>query len=735
MSDINKPDIESLKVHQALGGSVSASEILAAHTSSIDGEIRPAQETMASAVEETIAGKKTLLVQAGTGTGKSLAYISGIVAAGKGRSVIATSTNQLSDQLLLKDLPAMEKTAKELKKDITFAALKGRNNYACLAKIAQIETENLEADNRFNFDDPAEINAKHENLKVNKAKRDSEALNQILEWSKSTESGERTEAPPSGENVWRQVSVSSSQCPGASKCPFGEPCFAERARRKAKKADLIVTNHAMLAQHAIPTATDSGIDLFGKIDNIIIDEAHNLPASLTSALSFQINESQLRDLYKSLNRISMTSELTHMRELEENLEIFGVELTKLPPKRIMGHSVGFIASARELVKTLLVMQKALLKISKSLSASGNDQENIARTEIALSELESTIYRINITAQDSVEDNVQWAEPSGNGGEMVLNVAPLDISVPFQNLTNGLSVIGTSATLKTGESFAPIINTLGLQGAQTLDVGSPFEYKKQGILYIPDESFPAPVGSERTEHTIAVKEELKALVEASGGRALCLFTTTRAAQDAAEFLRAELPHLNVLSHGDAAADILVQEFREDETSVLCATMGMWQGTDVPGPSCSLVVIDKIPFPTPDDILNQARSEKAAQNGRNGFYEVSVSHAAINLAQGSGRLIRTQSDQGVVAILDNRIITKQYGKTILASLPEFTRISERDKVLAALSRLASKNDKNISQPSFKPKPKPSQTKPKTYAQTPNSKKNVPVSSRKTRQIGKR
>lgn len=738
MTDSNsRPDIDSLQVQRALGASISGVELLQAHTAESGGEARESQETMCSSVHEAIQNRENIFVQAGTGTGKSLAYLAAAVASKSGRTVISTATNQLSDQLFYKDCPALQETAEKVGESFTFASLKGRQNYLCLAKAAQIEEENAQANNKLaGLEDTDDENQGNDSSLVAKAKAESREINALLEWSKETESGERSESPAARDSAWRKLSVSSKQCPGASKCPFGEECFAERARRKAKSADVVITNHALLSQHA-NQRSESGIDLFGKVDNLIVDEAHNLPASLTSALSFQVSESYVRETVKDVIRVTQSSaEAVNPRSMDTLVEEFGLAMLNLDSGRITIKPAALKVACQELIQALLNSRKIILKIAKQAATKG-EYELSAKSEIALSSVDALIVELNVVQENPDESTVQWTETNSQSGEVSLMVSPLDVSAYFQKMTESMTVVGTSATLKVGSSFTPMLESLGMENAKTLDVGSPFDYKNQGILFVPDESYPAPVGTERFDHTRAVQESLLKLVSAARGRSLCLFTTTKGALDAGEYLREHLPeNINVLVSGEAAADKLVQMFREDETSVLCATMGMWQGTDIPGNACVLVAIDKIPFPSPEDILNQARSENATNKGRNGFYAVSVSQAAINLAQGVGRLIRTQQDRGVVAILDSRLRTKTYGATLLQSLPEFTLISEQAKVEGALSRLTENmKESTVIREKFTPKPKPSAAKKSNKISSGKNGSNLPRSSKSTRRLGKR
>lgn len=725
-------DAESLGVYKALGGNLKASELLKAHTQSNAGESRPSQELMSEKVSENISEGSRLVVEAGTGTGKSLAYLSAAVVNGK-RTVIATATNQLSDQLFYKDCPSLVKTSEEIGIKFSYASLKGRQNYACLAKIAELQRQD-DAANSMELDGLEYPSSEDSNDKINNARILSNEINTLKTWTDTTESGEISDAPATSTAAWQAISVTSKQCPGASNCPFGDVCFAEIAKKKAKTSNIIITNHALLSQGA-SLSGDSGLEILGSPEVLIVDEAHQLASSLTSALSFVVSEETILAVLKEISKASaMLGTVTSKLSLEEAIDDFMDAASTVEPGRLSSKPVALTSTVYTLITKLMQSRNS---ITAGLKSKKIDDSTRAQCEIAMSAIESAVAELTVIKEPEKPEFVQWAEKSKDNKPLLYG-APLDVAPYFSQLTNEVSsVIATSATMKVGDSFHAIQAELGMDTGETVDVGSPFEYNKQGILYVPrGGSYPAPVGIDRKEHAEAVKQSNLELVRASGGRALCLFTTTRAAVETGQWLREQLDNegINVLIAGEASADHLVKSFRDDETSVLCATMGMWQGTDVPGNSCILVTIDKIPFPTPDDILNEARSQNASAQGRNGFYAVSVKNAAINLAQGVGRLIRRGTDKGVVAILDNRLRTKGYGETILTSLPNFVRSDDEKNTIAALERLKA----SLPAPEVV-----ANRETKTRAIDPihgsvkaaRTRKSTPVSSAKTKSIGKR
>ena len=713
---------DHLAVVAALGGQNSALAMLQAHVLETEGEHRPQQERMLNRVEEAISLRRNLLIQAGTGTGKSLAYAFAAAAAGK-RTVIATATNQLSEQLTRKDLPQVAGLMDRQKRPLDFVVLKGRNQYACKARIQ--EARALGSGQQEDTLPLAEGNDDLSDIA-----RQGKQFAQLMEWVETTQSGERSEAPAVADRVWRQISVSSSECV-RSECPFYSDCFAEKARAAARRADLVVTNHALLAQDVRMASLDDETDaiaapLLPRHEVLIIDEAHAFPSTLSDALSLRLETDGMRSHLRKARRVLDISDKAHsalLTRCAEALDSIEDSLANLPIGVLPNLPEEFRRSLDNGTVQFLSLARALRDASANLTKEGKGRQGTAALMLAnqVDDDAVTFSRCRAT-QDGT---VRWVEQLTPDGKPVLCVSPVDVGGLFAAALEGRTLIGTSATLKVGGDFGVQQRAFGLVDCDTDDVGTPFSYPKQGMLYIPKAPFPEPVGKERFEHTAAVLDELCALVEAAGGRALALFTTTNAAIKSAEYLRKQFPGLTVLAHGEAPAESLVREFSEDETSVLCATMGMWQGVSVEGPACSLVVIDKLSFPPPDDPLTQAKREFAAQSGGEGFKEVFVAKAAIDVAQAAGRLIRTSSDRGVVAILDPRILTKRYGQTLIASLPPFPIFTDRKTVTDALTRLTGGLAPNARKKPSKarPKPKPAAAKKVTKAGTLGARRRIP------------
>ena len=691
--------IRAINVTTALGGNSNPLTFLRAHVESTGGEHRKEQEEMVEAVTQALENKVPLLVQAGTGTGKSLAYLFPMAVLG-GRGVIATATNQLSEQLIRHDLPQVQKTMSKVNRHLSFALLKGRNNYACLEKTNELESLEKQS-NSSGFAETQDLlfdlepieNMNETKKKKAQAKEDASNLLELMDWVKHTDSGDRSEAPPVPDRLWNQVSTASADCPGAATCPFGKSCFTERAREIAKHSDIIVTNHALLARDLNSSGDILGT-LFGPHESIVIDEAHSFTSTLTSALSRELDP---RSISKFLTRAAKHLNADAIgKDSKESPLIAGArdDLEKLQNEMALIPTGPLLDLPTNMDNLIIVLTTRLLNIHKLLveEAKAVNKTDKVKKAIALQIVVDQAVKIadSVSSSRTVGDEqVRWVEKDRRDNTPVMYIAPIAVGDFLKRALEGRTLIGTSATLTVGGSFNPIAHTLGLdeegQLATTVDVGSPFDYPNQGMLYIPKAPFPEPVGKDRIEHTNAVLKELGILVKAAGGRTLALFTTTAGAVSAAQYLRNEFPGLSVHAHGEASADALVKQFTEEETSVLCVTMGLWQGVSVEGASCSLVVIDKVAFAPVDDVLTAARRAYVDKKGRNGFNEVIVGQAATSLAQGAGRLIRTSKDRGVVAILDPRLLTKGYGRILLKSLPDFKRFSDLKVVTDALERL--------------------------------------------------
>ncbi|MFC7450944.1 ATP-dependent DNA helicase [Rhodococcus daqingensis] len=669
----NVPDLLSVAV-QALGGAERTNQL-----------------TMASAVAHAIDTGEHLAVQAGTGTGKSLAYLVPSIrhAVESGRTVvISTATIALQRQLVDRDLPRLSDALEgSLGRRPEFAILKGRNNYLCLNKIHTGASE-----------DTAESAELFDAFAISRLGRE---VQRLTRWSSDTETGDRDELVPGvSDQSWRQVSVTSRECLGKSSCPVGEDCFAERARTEASKVDVVVTNHAMLAIDAI-----TGIAVLPEHDVVVIDEAHELVDRVTGVATAELAPSTIS---AAARRCVKLVEEQDADRFEASAEGWDAVLEELHAGRWealpdgAGHALAAVRDAAWAVRTAIGPARP--------GMNATDPEAAAARNAALAavdEVHDNAVRV-LTAFDEPDPakrkDVVWLADEERRGKLV-RMAPLSVGGLLRSrLFAESTVVLTSATLTVGGSFDGLAVNWGLPAESgsridpamatgteapadeasirwnSLDVGSPFDHAKAGILYVA-KHLPAPGRDGLAQSYL---DEIAELVTAAGGRTLGLFSSMRAAKAAAEVMRERLD-TPVLCQGDDATGQLVRKFAEDEATSLFGTLSLWQGVDVPGRSLSLVILDRIPFPRPDDPLLVARQRAVESRGGNGFLAVAGNHAALLLAQGVGRLLRSVDDRGVIAMLDSRLATARYGGYLRASLPPFWETSDPEVVRKALARL--------------------------------------------------
>lgn len=671
-------------------------ELLATAVTALGGQARTGQQTMAAAVAHSIDVKEHLAVQAGTGTGKSLAYLVPSIrhAVETGRTVVvSTATIALQRQLVDRDLPRLAEALKgPLGREPKFAILKGRNNYLCLNKI-----------NSAIPDDPIEPEL-FDAFTVSRLGREVKRLN---EWVSDTETGDRDEVVPGvTDRAWRQVSVGARECLGKARCSFGEDCFAERARAKSAQADIVVTNHALLAIDAI-----TGIQVLPEHDVVVIDEAHELVDRVTAVATAELSASSIGIAARRCMQLVEEQDVDRLLGAEEAVQNL---LEELNPSR-WEHLPDGVAPVLALVRDAAWNIRTAL--APRPGGGPADPEAAAARQaalVAIEEVHDNAVRA-LTAFDEPDpakrhDVVWLAEDRLPGGSTrrVLRMAPLSVGGLLRSRLFGTAtVVLTSATLQVGGNFDGLAVTWGLppqagsktdaalaNGAEApsddtevslnwnaLDVGSPFDHAKSGILYIA-KHLPAPG---RDGLAPAYLDEIEQLITAAGGRTLGLFSSMRAAKAATEALRERIDS-PILCQGDDATGALVRKFAEDPATSLFGTLSLWQGVDVPGPSLTCVILDRIPFPRPDDPLLVARQRAVESRGGNGFMAIAANHAALLLAQGTGRLLRSVDDRGVIAVLDSRLATARYGGYLRASLPPYWETSDPEVVRKALRRLA-------------------------------------------------
>ncbi|WP_247595248.1 ATP-dependent DNA helicase [Actinomyces procaprae] len=633
---------------------------------------------MARRVAHAITSGGHLLVQAGTGTGKSLAYLVPAmvhaVDAGE-RTVVSTATLALQRQVLTKDAPlAADAVERITGARPAVALLKGWQNYLCRHRLAGGYPDD-DADTLFS------AAAATPRVRIGEGAEQSlgEQVVRLREWAEQTDTGDRDDLVPGvSDRAWAQVSVAAAECLGTN-CPLHDECFPVLARATAAEADVVVTNHAMLG---IAVAGNPGV--LPEHEVLVVDEAHELADRVRSQGTASLSAAAVARVAATARRHAGVL----VNDLEEAGQTLQLALAELPDGRLTDGLPPALADALTLLgaacRQVLTDVREAAKAAGSASASG-DAGAVALARTAVADMTDVVERMT---SDSVAQrrDVAWVERPRLGNEPPrLTLAPIDVagSVADTLLADRAAVL-TSATLALGGSFNPMAAALGLTladaGWEGLDVGTPFDYARQGILYTPTH-LPRPgVGISET-----ALEEVVALAEASRGGMLGLFSSRRAADDAAALLR-ERTALTVYAQGEDRLPTLVEAFAADEDACLVGTLSLWQGVDVPGRTCRLVVIDRIPFPRPDDPVAQARSEAVTAAGGNGFMTVSATHAALLLAQGAGRLVRRADDRGVVAVLDPRLRTARYGAFLARSMPPLWPTRDRDVVMGALGRLA-------------------------------------------------
>ncbi|GEO92682.1 ATP-dependent DNA helicase [Kocuria flava] len=670
---------------ETLPGAKDALDLLDAAVDAMGGQVREGQRLMAAKVAESLDRGRHLLVQAGTGTGKSLAYLAPLLAHAQRADkpvVVATATLALQAQIVGRDVPRLLSSLEgRLERELDVALLKGRSNYACLHKLEGGYPSEDEPGALFALPDAAPHPGPAEAGPA--AGRLGQEVQRLREWARSTETGDRDEVVPGvTDKAWRQVSVTAKECLGRG-CPLVEECFAELAKQRAGEADLVITNHALLAINAF-----EGVTVLPEHDVVVIDEAHELQDRVTGAVTGQLSAAMVRAAASSLRKHTSASPdalTAGAAALEAALLGAPAELLH---RGLTDAQAAAVAQVRDAARTALTESKSGQGAEKDADAGRQMARSRVSDVLELAErvlaAEGSREVLWLSRQGGWEPGRGWV-PAEDTDPATLHVAPLSVAGTLrEGLFDGRTVVLTSATLSVGSSFDAAAGALGLRGEgaprwEGIDVGSPFDYPRQGILYLA-RHLEKP-GRRLTE---AQLDEMLALLEASRGGALGLFSSRRAAEEAAEALR-ERTDLPILCQGDASLAGLVQEFAEDPAASLFGTLSLWQGVDVPGSSCRLVMIDRIPFPRPDDPLATARSRAAERAGGNGFMSVSATHAAVRLAQGAGRLIRAGGDRGVVAVLDSRIATARYGGFLRASLPPLWTTTDRSVVLGALARL--------------------------------------------------
>lgn len=607
---------------------------LDAVTTALPGsEDRPGQRRMAELVADAIHTERHLVVQAGTGTGKTLAYLVPAIVSGK-RTIVATATKALQDQLATKDLPFLAAELAELGHDVDWAVLKGRSNYLCLQRLREI---NQPATGQLELEEMSPLNRVE--------------IKKLAEWAGTTDTGDHAELDWNpNDSTWRAVSVGSDECPGADRCPVGQECFAEQARRRAQASDVVVVNTHLYGLHV-----GSGGAILPEHDVVVFDEAHVLEDTMSDTVGVQVAPGRFVTVGATVRRIL------------DDPQLVG-SITDLAP--LLREAFAPFANQRlpiplpdPIVAALEDAQVRLTRVGEAIQRIETTVEDAQQRRLRAQRIVTRSMEAVEAALAAGDDTVPFV--SGSVDAPRLEIAPLDVGPTLAAAVwQERTAILTSATIP-----ASLARRVGLPDDRTSedDVGSPFDYEHQALLYCAMHVPPPRSPTFRD----AVADELEALIGAAGGRTLALFTSWAAMDAAVDAVRPRLD-VPILTQRDLPKPALVRAFADSEETCLFATTGLFQGVDVPGRTLSLVIIDKLPFPRPDDPLLSARRE---QLGAAAFGEIDVPRAATLLAQACGRLIRNGTDRGVVAVLDSRLGSARYRWDIVRALPPMRRTRER------------------------------------------------------------
>ena len=603
-------------------------------TSSFEGaEERQGQIEMVYNIAKSINAQRSIVVQAGTGTGKSLGYLVPSIIQGK-KTVVATATKALQDQLHNSDLPLLQQT---LGHDFTWAVVKGRSNYVCVQRVEEYKEQPDDL-----FATPAQQKSKKE-------------LEQLITWSHTTESGDFEELTfPTHENTRKAISVGVDECPGRSKCPSGNKCFAEKARDAANDADVIVVNLHLYGLHLA-----SGGNILPEHEVVIFDEAHQLESVLSDTVGTTISGGRISSAAGAMRQVFAEPELTN--RLEEQALRLTTILSPLSGQRLTQPVPSQITELLQTIR-LEVMEKIGL-LREITTDNESTQQKIYRAQTQSTRLVESLDLV----LGSTTGFVFFVE--GNENRALLKVSPLHVGdILREQVWSTHCAVLTSATIP---QTMPERVGLDRDTIEVLSVDSPFNYEKNSRLYCSPE-FPDRNSPRFTEF---VHDELEALITAAGGRTLALFTSNKALHAAIAEMRTRLP-MTILTPSELPRQKLIEDFLADESSCIFASQSFFQGIDLPGRTLSLVVLDKLPFPRPDDPLLEARREAVGRE--TSFQAIDLPLAATALAQAAGRLIRTASDKGVVAVLDRRLATANYWRTLISALPPMARTRNREEI---------------------------------------------------------